>query len=342
MFRKWLLVGAACMVLGAGAIAAQDGTAPPDLTAPAAYADVRLSPNPALDPFLVTIIATGQTPASSLGDCTGYVPLTPSATLTVDGDQAALNIFFKSESDAVLAVIGPDGYARCNDDASNETLDPFVSFDGAMAGTYVVFVGTFTQGDRIPGFLVFSSTADLSPMTLSIASLVANPPQLDAEPALEAFDLTQLNLSADGAQTLVEVPANFDLAEVTLTGGGGIPALSLDTRGSICTGYINAQPSAFVQVTGAVPAVRVLFESPVDSTLLIVRISDGAYACADDMGGGLNPVLDVFDVEPGDYAVFIGGFDPAQSISGTLTLTTDLNAMPEMLEPAESAAPAGQ
>ena len=78
--------------------------------------------------------------------CSGYIAnASPSASVTVEGD-GALSIYAVSGTDTTLLVSDPAGRWHCSDDANGS--NPAVTFARAAAGTYVVWVGTFSPDAR--------------------------------------------------------------------------------------------------------------------------------------------------------------------------------------------------
>jgi hypothetical protein len=67
---------------------------------------------------------------------------------------------------------------------------------------------------------------------------------------------------------------------------------------------------------------------------LLVRTPAGNFLCADDAAGtrNLNPLLSIPEPAAGRYLVWIGRVDPSEPVTGTLTLTEAVDAMPTMLE----------
>lgn len=118
---------------------------------------------------------------------------------------------------------------------------------------------------------------------------------------------------------------------MVLSGSAGGPsqASSLDPT---CRGYVGIIPSHTLQVSGAMPMLRIMARSDEDTTL-VVRRPDGTYACNDD-SDGLNPAVDLANVQPGAYNVFVGTYSSGRSATYQLGLTTNPSITPSnMLTP---------
>lgn len=74
--------------------------------------------------------------------CSGFINNGgPSATVQFDGD-GPLAIYATSDIDTTLLVADPAGRWHCSDDANGS--NPAVTFARGSAGTYTVWVGTFS------------------------------------------------------------------------------------------------------------------------------------------------------------------------------------------------------
>jgi hypothetical protein len=74
--------------------------------------------------------------------CSGFIDnAQPTAAVRVEG-AGPLALYAVSGTDTTLLVADPDGRWHCSDDANGS--NPAVTFANAEAGTYVVWVGTFS------------------------------------------------------------------------------------------------------------------------------------------------------------------------------------------------------
>ncbi|MCH8486434.1 MAG: serine protease [Candidatus Cyclonatronum sp.] len=111
------------------------------------------------DPHRVRINAGGFNDVwnLSLGSgCVGYASTAPDFRLHWDGSSSLLHFFFvadNSDNDTTLIINAPDGSWHCNDDATSNTLNPFVRFDNPRTGQYDVWVGTYQNGAIVSGEL---------------------------------------------------------------------------------------------------------------------------------------------------------------------------------------------
>lgn len=120
-----------------------------------AGAPIALTPGFMPDPQVVRGQTMGQADASTFGaGCVGAVPTTPNHVIQVTAPFNTLRVIVSAlpstsgpPADLTLAVRGPDGSFRCNDDA--EGFNPIVQ--GPFApGAYSIFVGTYSEQRAVP------------------------------------------------------------------------------------------------------------------------------------------------------------------------------------------------
>lgn len=96
-------------------------------------------------PVSVDLIAGGDLDAQSVGsDCWGSIATAPDYRVQYDGG-GMLIFAVESDEDTTLVINAPDAAWYCGDD-SGDSFNPEVVFDGAMAGQYDIWVGTFFSG----------------------------------------------------------------------------------------------------------------------------------------------------------------------------------------------------
>ncbi len=118
----------------------------------------------------------------------------------------------------------------------------------------------------------------------------------------------------------LDLAAGFPLDPtfVSVNGGGEVDASLL---GPDCKGFINRNPVATVNWTGAAEMLRAFFYSDSDSTLVVLT-PDGKLVCNDNANEQLlDPVLDIKNPVPGKYRIWVGSAADRQRIPGILVLT---------------------
>jgi hypothetical protein len=229
----------------------------------------------------------------------------------------------------------PDGKYLCADDTNAVVLDPTIEIAKPAKGVYNVWVGSRVAKDLVPGFLVLTTHDNVSTGAFSLAGLVKRP-------AAPEFAATRSRL-VNAAKRLEQVNAAVKSADALQAGSkpvvkdftatGVLPAVELQTGDTLCGGLVNVAPVYAFDWTGASKPLTLFAEANGDTTLL-VRTPDGSFLCADDADStrNLNPSLAISEPGAGRYLVWVGRVDPAQPITGTLTLTEAADAKPKALK----------
>jgi hypothetical protein len=336
--KRWLAAGLLASAFGS-ALAAQDAPALDAAAAPI-FGSVLVgggqAEDRALDPFLISVVAGGDVAGTDIStECYGFFSSRPTYVIDYQSEQPSpFTIFTYSDNDATLAVQAPDGSITCADDVSPLVLDAQLTIAEPEAGPYAVWVGAISQGEQFPAFLVLTASP-LNPTTIDLTTLVRRtnidreqPQQLDRSVLLTDQAAEILNLDGGGENAVLE----------EVTGGGTLPLFNIDLGSPACTGFTSPQPTAVLNLSASVPAMRVYFEGDGDGTLLVIA-PDGRALCNDDSDGAanLNPLVNISAPQQGRYVIYVGSYDPVLSVTGTLSVATAINSMPMPLLPATPA-----
>ncbi len=220
--------------------------------------------------------------------CVGTAPRQPDLILRLPAALPMLRVSATPTAEATMVVRTPDDRWRCNDARGGG--DPMVLLRDAPPGQYEVWVGSKLGGDL--GGTLHVTRAPLVETGGEAGTLGAR--ELSASFAPDPLDL--------------EVPQH--------------PAGPVDGRlvQAGCQGRVARRPDLVLRVTEPMPLLRAYVTSTVDTTLLVHR-PDDTWRCDDDSYGGFNPLVDLVDVTPGLYALWVGAFNPQSPVSGTLHLT---------------------
>lgn len=323
---RFVVVGMLALVFGVSVVTAQAVTPDAEPTFGAVLLDGRLP----LDPFIVSLVSGGNIDASTLNaSCTGYIAPAPDYRVTWEDDAQHLRLLFvgHDDGDATLVVRGPDGSLTCNDDGFG--LDPLVEFVNPAAGDYSIWVGSYSSGDFIPGYLLISrspGTVDApiqAPMLAEVIGAVTSAETLDA---LEPFEAT-LDPAAEATFGSVELAPGFAPSPFTtdLLSGGFINVAQLGI-GSGCVGYAASTPDFSLNVTGQMAQLDIAFTSSDGSdTTLIVALPNGTYACNDD-AEGVNPAVTLTNVAPGQIDLWVGSYSVDAMHGGTLAVSESVSS----------------
>ena len=289
-----------------------------------------------LDPTFVSVNAGGDLNSAVIdADCAGYINTQPVVTVNWTGEAELVEVFFVSNDDPTLVIVGPDGAIYCSDDANDQLLDPVIELQNPMEGQYRIWAGSYARGQLIPGVLVMTANPDVNIGTFDLGSFIQRPlvPEVLEAPA-PAVDMEsiQAEIEARIAKTQLQ-KLGAPAGSVEITAEGTIPLFQLELDNPTCNGLVAENPDHVFDWSGAAELLNVYFEGDSDATLLVLG-PDKSVACSDDSAetGNVNPQVIVSNPVAGTYAVWIGRINPESPVAGTLFITTDGSAVPAMLE----------
>ncbi len=248
---------------------------------------LRLSAGFRDDPRTLTVSAGGRAEiAATEGFCAGYADPEPDVALDYEAGGYPLYIAARSQGDTTLIVRTPDGGYVCDDDGAGD-LNPGVAFREPQSGEYLIWTGTYSDGDRQPAELLISERGLLG----------------------EDNSLDVLLPAVFGGERL-QAPMSPDPFAVRLEAGGPVRVQQEMLPGVVssgyCTGYVTRAPSFELDWNSRGP----LFLSAIAASdlTLMVNAPDGGWWCDDDGAGDLNPGIVFSDAEPGVYDIYVGAY----------------------------------
>jgi serine protease Do len=276
------------------------------------YGEQNLSAGFTPDPFEQTITSGGSVNAAYLGSgCQGFATSAPDFRLRWSGTSSRLRIMFvatEATQDTTIIVNAADGSWRCNDDSGG--LNPMVEFTNPTAGTYDIWVGSYSSGTFVPGTLRITEL-DLTP----------NAAAPGPGPSTGALDFS---LAPNFGEQSLNAGFAPDPFERNITSGGTV---NVSYLGSGCTGFATSSPDFRLRWNGTSSRLRIMFVATgSEDTTLIINAANGTWHCNDDFGG-LDPMVEFTNPTAGTYDVWIGSYSSGQYISGTLKIT-ELNITP--------------
>ena len=236
------------------------------------------------------VVANDPMELLPVGDyCPGFSDISaPDYVMTLDAAQPMISLYARSQTDLVMAVRAPDGRWTCNDDSFE--LNPGVSFEGAQAGDYLIFVGAYNPG-AMGSYNLYASMGSPNWDATQADGMIA-PASLNtgAEPLLGRIEF--------GPDTRVDPRIIFDIQPSQTEAFG---------MGQGCAGFITpSQPDLVISAQPGLPQLMVYMASDTDGTLVISG-PDGTLYCNDDFED-LNPGVMIPNAPAGDYAVFAGSY----------------------------------
>jgi len=138
-----------------------------DVSLPANFGDIELSPGFNPDPYVVEISAGGSTDASPLGtSCAGLISDAPDLQVTLTAVTESFLLLVPSEADTYLVVNSPSGDWVCDDD-SGEGLNPLLEFPSCVSGVFDIWVGSVSDESNPDASIVISELNSSSLLTLA-------------------------------------------------------------------------------------------------------------------------------------------------------------------------------
>ena len=128
---------------------------------------------PDTTPAQVEIVTEGTVPLFQLPledrSCAGLVTGVPNYVFKWSGETEVLGVFFESDLDSTLLVLGPGGLVKCSDDAeAAANLNPVVALPDPADGVYAVYVGRLNPEVPVSGVLTITDSTE-SPDVLAPA-----------------------------------------------------------------------------------------------------------------------------------------------------------------------------
>lgn len=245
------------------------------------------------DPYVIGVRTGGDVAARRSGfpgGCYGVVTEEPTVELITGPDTAAFSIFTAGEADTTLAVLGPDGGFRCDDDGAGRGFNAGLTYRDAPAGSWKIWVGDFDDRQS-QARLVISRSA---PFTVPFGA-----------PNARAVD--EPVMTARFEPGFAPQPARLEVRT-----GVGVQLGSMDVYGEAqtgrCSGWVGDLPSAEIEWTGSGGVLAFMAESDADVVMDVVTPA-GEFICNDDMGEIDDRAQVVIEnAAPGVYEVFVGTY----------------------------------
>lgn len=300
-----IAAAAAALTLAAGAAQAQQL----NTNAPGRYGQMALDAGFVPDPHRSTVGAGGAYDASRLGrGCVGYIDQRPSFTLDYRAGDWPLYISAQSDADTTLAIQGPDGAWRCDDDSGGD-LDPLIGWERPRSGRYQIFVGRYGAAN------------EMAPAYVSISELESWSEDDDdwSDWLEEDYRSGRPDFTLPPAYGSVRLFPGFrpDPHTVRIAAGGDVNARQI----SGCVGWIAEAPDyqVFWNGAGGLPLTFHAVSSEADLTL-VINDPHGQWLCNDD-ADGLNPVLTLPNATAGRYDVWVGTYSSGRLANSELRVT---------------------
>lgn len=267
------------------------------------------------DPYWRVVIGGGSLPVASAlrrtdEACGGYTTTEPAFAVNWSGVSTRLSFLFAAlndERDPALAVRDPQGNWTCNRDFAGGYTRPQVAFVNPIPGTYTVWVSDELEPNRQLLGVIYVTEKTFSPETVTVAGTRETTPLNGLTPSASAF------VFDTAAPDPYAIPGSL---------GGG--SLNMGEQNPDCPGAFTEHPSFGFSLPTATLHLRAFFvtEQPNADASLILRMPDGRWYCNDDSFNGRQPTIDVIgNFSTGEVSIWVGSYDPEESLPGTLYIT---------------------
>lgn len=235
--------------------------------------------------------------------CSGLVEPNPTAAITLSGE-GPFAFTASGEADLILTLRTPSGNWFCSDDADG--LNPGIQIDEMERGTYLAWVGSYSETDGGMDIEVGVARGELVVSTPDYNNGGSDFP--DYEEASYMGD--ELRTSSPG--TVLQMGAGELTASVPAGGD-----LENPVEGGACQGFLSPNATATVAIgTGEFLYIRATGD---DDLTMVVRSADGQWYCSDDADGS-NPAVSFESETDGTVFIWVGTFAKIDS-RPTVTLS---------------------
>jgi heat shock protein HslJ len=277
-----------------------------------------------VDPTFVSAFAGGEVDSSLLGKgCNGFISREPVATVKWSGKADRLRTFFYSDGNPTLMVLTPDGKLVCNDNATDQILDPFIELQNPVAGNYRIWVGSAEKDALIPGVLVMSTKPSVDLGTFNLGKLVKRPaiPQTAQAPTVTDLGAQAKALADKLTQNAPTLKAGAKVS-VDVTADGVLPLFRLpQAQSKGCGGLVTGAPNYAFKWSGPGTNLHIAVDAPADTTLMVIATNGKQVWCNDDAKpNSINPAVDIPNPAEDTYLVYVGRVSPEKTVNGKLTV----------------------
>jgi serine protease Do len=243
-------------------------------------------------------------------NCAGYVSDAPDYRLEWKGLTEKLSFSFlpdQTNNDATILIGLPDGSWQCNDDISDDNVNPGLTLNNPKNGIYNIWVGSYNESEYLEGNLLVSET---------IPSDVGN--SIDNTNAV-------LDYSLDPYFGTLRLKEGFTPDPFYVSGqSGGDQNINNLGLGVNCKGFTSSAPDYRLHWNGSTTNLKISFEAITEGedAVLIINTPDGSWKCNDDIEtNNLNPLIYLGGEREGQFDIWIGSHDENTFINGKLFIS---------------------
>ncbi|MGB3491183.1 MAG: hypothetical protein WBA57_00540 [Elainellaceae cyanobacterium] len=152
--------------------------------------------------------------------------------------------------------------------------------------------------------------------------------------SLVALSLTVAIAPMTSQRAMAQSRSNFGVVQLSaasrtehpLTQGytqGSVPLAAIathDINGNRCVGFAETEPDHVLEVQQTMGQTVIRVNSDGNDTTLLIQDEQGRVWCGDDTGRSADATIRINRMEVGEYRVWVGSFDAAQSYNYSLDM----------------------
>ncbi len=269
------------------------------MISPASYAQdgrgVSLTPTFLPDPYVLSHVSGGPVNAARRygNNCRGFISPVPDHTVELLTSFDFFRLHIQSDYDTTLIVTKENSdQIWCNDDTQG--INPEVRAENWSAGRYNVYIGSYDKNVQAPYLLYLTEyKSNRSDFAVSQAAL------------------RFLSLAND-----------FKPDPYRLQDHAGGEFVGSERFGEACRGYIGAEANHVLELTQALPQLRLSITSVDDTSLIVLDKQNNQLYCNDDTKGK-NPEVIIQNAQAGAFEIYVGNFQEGQKAAYKLEISKE-------------------
>ena len=254
---------------------------------------VALEPTFLPDPIAMSYVSGGTVNAARRygKGCRGFISHTPDHTVELLTPFDFFRLHVQSDYDTTLIVRQESSdFLLCNDDS--EGINPEIRAENWKPGRYSVYIGSYDKNIQ-------------APYTLYLTEYKSNRSEFAVSEAALPF---------------VSLGADFKPDPYILQHRAGGPEIGSDRFSDLCRGYVNGEPNHVLELTQALPQLRLSVTSVDDTSIIVFDRKNNKLHCNDDTNG-INPEVVIPNAPASIFEVFVGNFQEGQQTAYKLEIS---------------------
>jgi len=257
---------------------------------------VALEPTFLPDPIALSYVSGGTVNAARRygKGCRGFISHAPDHTVELLTPFDFFRLHVQSDYDTTLIVRQENSdFLLCDDDT--EGINPEIRAEDWEPGRYSIYIGSYDKNIQ-------------APYTLYLTEYKSNRSEFAVSEAALPF------VSLDG---------DFRPDPFILQHRAGGPVIGSQQFSDLCRGYVAGKPNHVLELTQALPQLRLSVDSVDDTSLIVFDRKNNQLHCNDDTNGA-NPEVVIDNAPASIFEIFVGNFQEGLQTPYKLEISKDL------------------